>query len=83
MVDDAGPDFVMGEGNNGAFNDKQNTLRQSLLDKGIATVIIVEEAPTVAITECGTYGCSEHQSKGSDCLRVVFGYRSLYCFGKL
>ncbi len=57
-------DFVMGEGNNGAFNDKQNTLRKSLLDKGIATVIIVEEAPTVAITECGTYGCSEHQSKG-------------------
>ena len=65
MVDDAGAlDFVMGEGNNGAFNDKQNTLRKSLLDKGIATVIIVEEAPTVAITECGTYGCSEHQSKG-------------------
>ncbi|MEC9480029.1 MAG: hypothetical protein VX445_07320 [Pseudomonadota bacterium] len=65
MVDDAGAlDFVMGEGNNGAFNDKQNTLRISLLDKGIATVIIVEEAPTVAITECGTYGCSEHQSKG-------------------
>ena len=65
MVDDAGAlDFVMGEGNNGSFNDKQNTLRQSLLDKGIATVIIVEEAPTVAITECGTYGCSEHQSKG-------------------
>ena len=65
MVDDAGAlDFVMGEGNNGTFNDKQNTLRKSLLDKGIATVIIVEEAPTVAITECGTYGCSEHQSKG-------------------
>jgi len=65
MVDDAGAlDFVMGEGNNGSFNDKQNTLRKSLLDKGIATVIIVEEAPTVAITECGTYGCSEHQSKG-------------------
>lgn len=65
LVDDAGAlDFVMGEGNNGAFNDKQNTLRKSLLDKGIATVIIVEEAPTVAITECGTYGCSEHQSKG-------------------
>ena len=65
MVGDAGAlDFVMGEGNNGAFNDKQNTLRKSLLDKGIATVIIVEEAPTVAITECGTYGCSEHQSKG-------------------
>ena len=65
MVDDAGAlDFVIGEGNNGAFNDKQNTLRKSLLDKGIATVIIVEEAPTVAITECGTYGCSEHQSKG-------------------
>jgi len=65
MVDDAGAlDFVMGEGNNGAFNDNQNTLRKSLLDKGIATVIIVEEAPTVAITECGTYGCSEHQSKG-------------------
>lgn len=65
MVEDAGAlDFVMGEGNNGAFNDKQNTLRKSLLDKGIATVIIVEEAPTVAITECGTYGCSEHQSKG-------------------
>jgi len=65
MVDDAGAlDFVMGEGNNGAFNDKQNTLRKSLLNKGIATVIIVEEAPTVAITECGTYGCSEHQSKG-------------------
>lgn len=65
MVDDAGAlDFVMGEGNNGAFNDKQNTLRKSLLDKGIATVIIVEEAPTGAITECGTYGCSEHQSKG-------------------
>ncbi|MCZ4240449.1 MAG: hypothetical protein VXZ26_01585 [Pseudomonadota bacterium] len=65
MVDDAGAlDFVMGEGNNGAFNDKQNTLRKSLLDKGIATVIIVEETPTVAITECGTYGCSEHQSKG-------------------
>ena len=65
MVDDAGAlDFVMGEGNNGAFNDKQNTLRKSLLDKGIATVILVEEAPTVAITECGTYGCSEHQSKG-------------------
>jgi len=65
MVDDAGAlDFVMGEGNNGAFNDKQNTLRKSLLDKGIATVIIIEEAPTVAITECGTYGCSEHQSKG-------------------
>ena len=65
MVDDAGAlDFVMGEGNNGAFNDKQNTLRKSLLDKGIATVIIVEEAPTVAITECGTYGCSEHRSKG-------------------
>lgn len=65
LVDDAGSlDFVMGEGNNGAFNDKQNTLRKSLLDKGIATVIIVEEAPTVAITECGTYGCSEHQSKG-------------------
>lgn len=65
LVDDAGAlDFVMGEGNNGTFNDKQNTLRKSLLDKGIATVIIVEEAPTVAITECGTYGCSEHQSKG-------------------
>lgn len=65
MVDDAGAlDFVMGEGNNGSFNDKQNTLRKSVLDKGIATVIIVEEAPTVAITECGTYGCSEHQSKG-------------------
>ena len=65
MVDDAGAlDFVMGEGENGSFNEKQNTLRKSLLDKGIATVIIVEEAPTVAITECGTYGCSEHQSKG-------------------
>ncbi|WP_281715809.1 hypothetical protein [Alteromonas sp. CyTr2] len=65
MVGDAGAlDFVMGEGGNGSFNEKQNTLRKSLLDKGIATVIIVEEAPTVAITECGTYGCSEHQSKG-------------------
>lgn len=65
MVDDAGAlDFVMGEGENGSFNEKQNTLRKSLLDKGIATVIIIEEAPTVAITECGTYGCSEHQSKG-------------------
>ncbi|CAI4155063.1 conserved exported hypothetical protein [Alteromonas macleodii] len=65
MVGDAGAlDFVMGEGGNGSFNEKQNTLRKSLLDKGIATVIIIEEAPTVAITECGTYGCSEHQSKG-------------------
>lgn len=65
MVGDAGAlDFVMGEGRNGSFNEKQNTLRKSLLDKGIATVIIIEEAPTVAITECGTYGCSEHQSKG-------------------
>ncbi|MEC7511493.1 MAG: hypothetical protein VYC99_11935, partial [Pseudomonadota bacterium] len=46
MVGDAGAlDFVMGEGGNGSFNEKQNTLRKSLLDKGIATVIIIEEAP--------------------------------------
>ena len=84
MVDDAGAlDFVMGEGNNGAFNDKQNTLRKSLLDKGIATVIIVEEAPTVAITECGTYGCSEHQSKGFGLFTRSFLGTDMRVSGKL
>ena len=73
MVDDAGaPDFVMGEGNNGRSIVKTNTLRKSLLDKGIATVIIVEEAPTVAITECGIADVQSIKAKGSDCLRVVF-----------
>ena len=57
-------DFVVKQDSNWSFNENQNALRKSLLADGVKTIIIVQEAPTVAITECGTYGCSEHQSEG-------------------
>lgn len=57
-------DFVVKQNNNWSFNENQNALRKSLLAAGVTKIIIVQEAPTVAITECGTYGCSEHQSEG-------------------
>ena len=57
-------DFVVKQNGNWSFNENQNALRKSLLADGVSRIIIVQEAPTVAITECGTYGCSEHESKG-------------------
>lgn len=57
-------DFVVKQNENWAFSENQNPLRKSLLADGITKIIVVEEAPSVAITECGTYGCSEHESKG-------------------
>ena len=57
-------DFVVKQNDNWSFNENQNALRKSLLADGVTKIIIVQEAPTVAITECGTYGCSEHESKG-------------------
>ncbi len=73
MVDDAGAlDFVMGEGNNGAFNDKQNTLRKSLLDKGIATVIIIEEAPRWLLPSAVLMAVLSIKAKGLDYSHVAF-----------
>lgn len=57
-------DFVVKQDDKWLFNDNQNALRKSLLADGVTKIIVVQEAPTVAITECGTYGCSEHQSEG-------------------
>ncbi len=57
-------DFVVQQNGHWSFNENQNALRKSLLADGVTKIIIVQEAPTVAITECGTYGCSEHESKG-------------------
>ncbi|MDY6976409.1 MAG: hypothetical protein SVW51_09320 [Pseudomonadota bacterium] len=57
-------DFVVQQNGRWSFNENQNALRKSLLADGVTKIIIVQEAPTVAITECGTYGCSEHESKG-------------------
>jgi len=57
-------DFVKGKDGNWTFNTNQEALRKSLIDNGIATIIVVTEAPTVAMTECGTYGCLDHKSKG-------------------
>ena len=57
-------DFVVKQNENWTFSENQNALRKSLLADGITRIIVIEEAPTVAITECGTYGCSEHESQG-------------------
>ena len=57
-------DFVVQQNGRWSFSENQNALRKSLLADGVTKIIIVQEAPTVAITECGTYGCSEHESKG-------------------
>ncbi len=57
-------DFVKSEDGNMVFNNNLASMRKSLLDKGITRIIVIKEAPTVAITECGTYGCSEHKSNG-------------------
>ena len=57
-------DFVVKQNESWAFSENQNPLRKSLLADGITKIIVVEEAPSVAITECGTYGCSKHESKG-------------------
>ena len=57
-------DFVVKQNESWAFSENQNALRKSLLADGITKIIVVEEAPSVAITECGTYGCSKHESKG-------------------
>ena len=57
-------DFVVKQNDNWSFNENQNALRKSLLADGVTRIIVIQEAPTVAITECGTYGCSEHESEG-------------------
>lgn len=47
-----------------SFSQTNRELRETLLQAGIKAVIIIEEAPSLAVLECGAYGCSEHYSQG-------------------
>jgi len=57
-------DFVKRESGSWRVNRELMPLRKALLKDNITYVIVVKEAPTVAIKECGTYGCSDHVSEG-------------------
>ena len=56
--------FVVNEQDKSVFFNGADTLRNALVSAGVSAVIIVNETPTIAATECGTYGCVEHRSEG-------------------
>lgn len=47
-----------------AFSEGSEEMRKSLVDNGVYAVISISETPTLALLNCGQYGCSEFYSQG-------------------